>query len=1457
MRTVPRGCLRRGRMDMAAIGATVDSGASRRCLATQYFNEEENNAIESLTTSERVVDLLNQAALIVTDNKITVLKQVQELIVNKDPTLLDNFLDEIIAFQSDKSIDVRKFVIGFMEEACKRDNELLPKLIANLNMLLKDENVNVVKKVILTMTQLYKVALQWMVKSKVINEMEEACWDMVSVMKDDIVLMLDSDNDGIRTHAVKFIESLIITLSPRTPDSDVPRRQENDISLDRIVRDHSCIKASALQEEGKMALDQLLKFMVHPAISSINLTAALGSLATIARQRPMYMSEVIQAYETLHANLPPTLAKSQVSSVRKNLKLHLLSVLKHQSSFEFHAQITTLLLDLGTQQQEIVRNMPSLKDVRKRHREETDQGLKKIKIEPLGEDDEDKDLEQASVSMVKPSSSQNTQSAIDVSAQYLMPLLSPENVANLVLISMVYLPDVMPASFQATYTPVESAGTDAQIKHLARLMATQMTSAGLGPGVDQMKLQADDDSKLGKDVKSDGLVIKRRYSTLRKGQAISVVGAPVPFSQPGKEEMQTKRRPEPIMPSSQQRLMSQSGRKKVFRLCDVLQQLPVEKMDKLKIGALQRILNSEKAVARGGAGPIRVKILARLVTQFDGKMKGEMLDFILEDIRNRVDLAFAWLYQEYNLYLSHWPNGMLDNYDACLTSLLSGLQEKPDQKDGLFTKLVLEAPCITDNALEVIRRYCEDETRIYLGMSTLRDLVFKRPSKQLQYLHVLLDLSSHEKDKVRSQALMFIKRMYEKEQLREYIEKFALNYLQLLVHPNPPSILFGADKDTEVAAPWTEETVKQCLYLYLALLPQNHKLIHELAAVYTEAIADIKRTVLRVIEQPIRGMGMNSPELLLLVENCPKGAETLVTRCLHILTDKVPPSPELVKRVRDLYHKRVPDVRFLIPVLNGLEKKEVILALPKLIKLNPIVVKEVFNRLLGTTHMGEGGSAAISPLTPGDLLIALHNIDSNKCDMKSIIKATNLCFGERNVYTSEVLAVVMQQLMEQSPLPMLLMRTVIQSLTMYPRLGGFVMNILSRLIMKQVWKYPKVWEGFIKCCQRTKPQSFQVLLQLPPTQLTNVFEKCPELREPLLTHVRSFTPHQQNHIPKSIMIVLEANSKSEGEPMEAKPMNEEELQHLTIVHAQKDMINMRLAQEKALKRKLEEEQKFKQQQLAAQLHSVLALPSLMSLKPLGLTVPVSPDLGILKPLIQPLLGTFMQPPPNPSAHAPLKALAPPPVSAPALAPSIAPLLTVVASPAKPAVGSPGEAAKAPPPSQAAASPLDQPARPPPTLVAKSAAVLPVGEPMEVGSSAPDSDAVQEPPHPTITINVKEEDERPMALDEPSQAVVVMDTGPEGQIVLEDTMAGEQASQQPLLHEVGHLVAADMTERVILIRDEPPVVGEPASGGERAAKPPGEEPDVVPEETSGEGSQDTGDGEQQPVTKRKSALRKSP
>ena len=49
--------------------------------------------------------------------KIAKLCQVQELVVNNRPDLLDSFNDEIVAFQTDRSADVRKYVVGFMEEA--------------------------------------------------------------------------------------------------------------------------------------------------------------------------------------------------------------------------------------------------------------------------------------------------------------------------------------------------------------------------------------------------------------------------------------------------------------------------------------------------------------------------------------------------------------------------------------------------------------------------------------------------------------------------------------------------------------------------------------------------------------------------------------------------------------------------------------------------------------------------------------------------------------------------------------------------------------------------------------------------------------------------------------------------------------------------------------------------------------------------------------------------------------------------------------------------------------------------------------------------------------------------------------------------------------------------------------------------------------------------------------------
>ena len=155
-----------------------------------------------------------------------------------------------------------------------------------------------------------------------------------------------------------------------------------------------------------------------------------------------------------------------------------------------------------------------------------------------------------------------------------------------------------------------------------------------------------------------------------------------------------------------------------------------------------------------------------------------------------------------------------------------------------------------------------------------------------------------------------------------------------------------------------------------------------------------------------------------------------------------------------------------------------------------------------------------------DLLIALHNLDPDQKMMKVVLQATNLCFKDKATYTQEVLAIVLQKLMEQTNIPILFMRTVIQSLAMYPRMIGFITNILQRLITKQVWKQKVIWEGFIKCCEKTMPQSYAVMLQLPPPQLAQFLDEAPQIREPLLLHVQNFNESQRAHVSARTMKVL-------------------------------------------------------------------------------------------------------------------------------------------------------------------------------------------------------------------------------------------------------------------------------------------------------------------------------------------------
>ena len=107
---------------------------------------------------------------------------------------------------------------------------------------------------------------------------------------------------------------------------------------------------------------------------------------------------------------------------------------------------------------------------------------------------------------------------------------------------------------------------------------------------------------------------------------------------------------------------------------------------------------------------------------------------------------------------------------------------------SLFSRLLTSAPLITDNALLVLKRYCQDEVnedllyfvklilffclkaRSYLGMNTLRDMIFRRMNMRDKFLDILLDFTHNENLAVRNNAIRIAKSLHEKEEFKQSIE---------------------------------------------------------------------------------------------------------------------------------------------------------------------------------------------------------------------------------------------------------------------------------------------------------------------------------------------------------------------------------------------------------------------------------------------------------------------------------------------------------------------------------------------------------------------------------------------------------------------------------------------------------------------------------------------------------------
>ncbi|GAC98080.1 cleavage/polyadenylation specificity factor [Pseudozyma hubeiensis SY62] len=554
----------------------------------------------------------------------------------------------------------------------------------------------------------------------------------------------------------------------------------------------------------------------------------------------------------------------------------------------------------------------------------------------------------------------------------------------------------------------------------------------------------------------------------------------------------------------------------------------------------------------GGVEPTRT-----LSAQAD-IIRALMLEFTKADFTRRTRFAVTWMAEEWFCDRVHRKQAASagveskDQYPIWLEKLVRAWIPTIDAKDRSLAKFLADLPEIPPAVLDLVAALSKDKVRMVAGMSTLQDICISRPALRDQSAEKLLQLTRTSDRSTRARAIIAIKQCaIANATLEATILAFARSNLDVLIEtPQPAEASAEEDKknteDTtdangangtikaddeatpidlaqtseedaekpESTHPTDSEDVLRFVELPFSLCTKIPDMLDEIFLAYPRTPAFVQSAIETHIVQLIRALGPSHPRLLTLLRNFPDGADSLALCILKTLTEKTR-TPAIVELVKELVDTRDVDPRFLVPIMADLDKAEIMKRLPRVVTIlasrapeDRALIKSVFQSIVQMPPQGFGSVSSNLPrvrstelLTPVELMGLLHNSE-REIGLKNTVAAIQICFSMTDVYRSEVLAAVLNQIAEEPTLPMLFMRTVIMAVSTYKSLSGYVArNLLSRLITKKIWLNAPLWDGFLLCAKQTAPSSFGALIQLPREQLREVVGRQPELRTGLVEYL--------------------------------------------------------------------------------------------------------------------------------------------------------------------------------------------------------------------------------------------------------------------------------------------------------------------------------------------------------------------
>ncbi|KAM0320964.1 hypothetical protein ACHAO8_000258 [Botrytis cinerea] len=595
--------------------------------------------------------------------------------------------------------------------------DTLKDMIENPN-----EDSAVVKSIVQTAASIYPLVVRWIIN----NSYDIPTWDRMVAIKTRILRMWDTAKPGIRICCIKFAQRVVL-VQTTGPDADSRRGDPLQVSLSMVPPNHTVLPPRNLEAEASGLLDRLLSVFQENSSDAVLVDATLNSLSILIRARPHVANKILNVLLNFNplklANSPMTpKLRVMVKSMEKTTR----SLLIHISKRDPHNPLN------GRIQQYVERMMRSKTEI-------FDEGNRK-RGPPEPVDAQDLAKRQKLGAQVK-------------SAPLHIPPLAPGNhtIAELFTITtdealkgfdVALLSEDLVVKIGITILQrIDTDTIEQAISGVkARLQAlSEPKPEEINPETAPLGVEEDDD-----DYEPDFYNAEDTEQILNKLDSSPPEELKVDIEKVANVALGPFTLPTP--PSLNAEEVTLVGQGTVSRVFGVMQTLEEPAARKAKAG-INRLAASAydrdawitiitRLATRAGAGleesssPVKLESADTERLSLSNTIRQSLLVYILEDFRKRIDIAVAWLCEEwYNdkVQMKLGDGSAVLHYEKWTLKVLDGISIYLDAKDKVLTRFLSEIPGLSLEVLNKIKGLCKDPTMVNLSLTSLLYLVMMRP----------------------------------------------------------------------------------------------------------------------------------------------------------------------------------------------------------------------------------------------------------------------------------------------------------------------------------------------------------------------------------------------------------------------------------------------------------------------------------------------------------------------------------------------------------------------------------------------------------------------------------------------------------------------------------------------------------------------------------------------------------